>query len=453
MRRLFQLFREAGHELYLVGGAVRDHLRGYPLETLPDLDFATSALPAESARILRQAGLPVFTMGSRFGTVGTILDGEDGRREVQVTTYRGEVYANGSRKPRVTFGKDLEADLARLDFSINAMALTVDRRLMDPYGGQHDLEQKILRTVGEPRVIFHEDPLRMLRAARFVATLGMRPEPELGEAVREQAAEILTVSRERWLMETNRLLEGPWVERALTFLADTGLLAHLLPEVQAMVEFVATQGRYHHKALWPHTLAVVEQAPARAAVRWAALLHDAGKVTTRSVDGAGEVHFYGHEAVGAGLVDDVAQRFRFSRPLWDRVRTLVLFHQRPALYEGGWTDAAIRRLVRDAGAAFRDLLDLSRADVTSHRPGVKEGVLERLAQLEARAAEISHQDGQGPLLPPGIGRAIMAHLGIGQGPRVGAVKARLEQAVLDGDLPRSGPVECYLGYLDQHPQS
>jgi poly(A) polymerase len=151
-------------------------------------------------------------------------------------------------------------------------------------------------------------------------------------------------------------------------------------------------------------------------------------------------------------VDEVAQRFRFSRPLWDRVRTLVLFHQRPALYEGGWTDAAIRRLVRDAGAAFRDLLDLSRADVTSHRPGVKEGVLERLEDLEARAAEISRQDGRGPLLPPGIGRVIMAHLGVGQGPQVGAVKARLEQAVLDGDLPRSGPVECYLGYLDQHPQ-
>jgi poly(A) polymerase len=219
-----------------------------------------------------------------------------------------------------------------------------------------------------------------------------------------------------------------------------------------MVEFVATQGRYHHKALWPHTLAVVAQAPARAALRWAALLHDAGKVTTRSVDGAGEVHFYGHEAVGAGLVDDVAQRFRFSRPLWERVRTLVLFHQRPALYEGGWTDAAIRRLVRDTGAAFRDLLDLSRADVTSHRPGVKEGALERLAEFEARAAEISRRDGEGPLLPPGIGRAIMAHLGIGPGPRVGAVKARLEQAVLDGELPRSGPAEGYLGYLDQHPQ-
>ena len=451
MQHLFQLFRGAGHELYLVGGAVRDHLRGYPLEGLQDLDFATSALPAESARILRQAGLPVFTVGSRFGTVGTILDGESGRCEVQVTTYRGEVYANGSRKPRVTFGKDLEADLARRDFSINAMALTVDRRLMDPYGGQHDLEQRILRTVGEPHVIFHEDPLRMLRAARFVAALGMRPEPELGEAVREQAAEILTVSRERWLMETNRLLEGEWVEAALTFLADTGLLAHLLPEVQAMVEFVATQGRYHHKALWPHTLAVVGQAPARAAVRWAALLHDAGKVTTRSVDGAGEVHFYGHEAVGAGLVDDVAQRFRFSRPLWDRVRTLVLFHQRPALYEGGWTDAAIRRLVRDAGAAFRDLLDLSRADVTSHRPGVKEGVLERLAQLDARAAEIGRLDGQGPLLPPGIGRAIMVHFGLRPGMRVGELKSKLEQAVLDGLLPRDASEAEYLAYLDRIP--
>jgi poly(A) polymerase len=253
-------------------------------------------------------------------------------------------------------------------------------------------------------------------------------------------------------METNRLLEGAWVEAGLTLLADTGLLAHMLPEAQAMVEFVATQGRYHHKALWPHTLAVVAQAPTSAAVRWAALLHDAGKVTTRSVDGEGEVHFYGHEAVGAGLVDDVARRFRFSRPLWGRVRTLVQLHQRPALYEGAWTDAAIRRLVRDAGDTFRDLLDLSRADVTSHRPGVKEGVLERLAELETRAAEIVRKDGRGPLLPPGIGRVIMDRLGIGPGPRIGAIKAWLEQAVLDGSLPRSGPIEGYLEYLDRHPQ-
>jgi poly(A) polymerase len=388
-------------------------------------------------------------VGSRFGTVGTILGGDEIRREVQVTTFRGEVYVNGSRKPRVTFGKDLQADLARRDFSINAMAMTADRRLVDPYGGRLDLEQGILRTVGDPRTIFREDPLRTLRAARFIATLGMRPEPEVTESVRELAAEILTVSRERWLLEMNRLLVGPGVESALGFLADTGLLLHLLPEAQAMVEFQASQGRYHHKALWPHTVAVVGQAPPRIAVRWAALLHDAGKVTTRSVDTAGEVHFLGHETAGAFLVDGVARRFRFDRALWQRVRALVLMHQRPALYDGTWTDAAVRRLIRDAGEVLGDLLDLSRADVTSHRPGVREKVLARLSELKARAAELIRLEGEGPLLPTGIGREIMSRLGIEASPQVGRVKGRLEQAVLDGLLPRNGPIEAYAGYLDR----
>ena len=449
MFRLYDLFRRAGQELYLVGGAVRDHLRGIALENLPDLDFATSAPPTESARILREGGLPVFTVGSRFGTVGTILGGDGKRREVQVTTFRGEVYVNGSRKPRVTFGKDLTADLARRDFSINAMAMTADRRLVDPYGGRPDLEQGILRTVGDPRTIFREDPLRTLRAARFISTLGMRPEPEVTEAVRELAAEILTVSRERWLLEMNRLLAGSRVEPALGFLADTGLLPHLLPEAQAMVEFQASQGRYHHKALWPHTVAVVGQAPPRVAVRWAALLHDAGKVTTRSVDAAGEAHFHGHEAIGAVLVDAVARHFRFDRALWHRVRALVLMHQRPALYDGAWTDAAVRRLIRDAGEILEDLLDLSRADVTSHRPGVRDAVLARLAELQARAAELIRLEGEGPLLPTGIGREIMARLGIAAGPEVGQVKGRLEQAVLDGLLPRNGPIGAYAEYLDR----
>jgi poly(A) polymerase len=449
MHRLFELFKQAGQELYLVGGAVRDHLRGAALEELLDLDFATSAPPTESARILRQAGLPVFTVGSRFGTVGTILDGEGVRREVQVTTFRGEIYVNGSRKPRVTFGKNLRDDLARRDFSINAMAMTAEGDLVDPYGGRRDLDQKLLRTVGDPRTIFREDPLRTLRAARFVATLGMQPEPDLVAAACELAPEILTVSRERWLMEMNRLLVGPTVEAALGFLADTGLLKSLLPEAQAMLEFKAGQGKYHHKALWPHTLAVVAQAPPRVPVRWAALLHDAGKVTTRSVDAAGDVHFFGHESAAAALVDEVARRFRFDRALWQRVRGLVAMHQRPALYEGVWTDAAIRRLIREAGEALQDLLDLSRADVTSHRPGVREGALARLRELEVRAAELIRLDGQGPLLPKGIGRAIMTRLRIGEGPRVGEVKAQLEQAVLDGLLPRNAPVDAYIEHLDR----
>jgi len=451
LTQLYELFQAAGHELYLVGGAVRDHLLGAPLERLPDLDFATSAAPSESVRILRRAAYPVFTVGSRFGTVGTVLTDQRLRREIQITTYRGEVYTNGSRKPQVTFGRDLESDLARRDFSINAMAMTADRRLIDPYGGEHDLARRILRTVGEPATIFREDPLRMLRAARFIATLAMRPEAELVETVRGLADEILIVSRERWLMEMNKLLVGQAVEAALGFLADSDLLARLLPEAQAMVEFKAHQGRFHHKALWPHTLAVVAQAPTRVAVRWAALLHDAGKVSTRSVDGTGEVHFFGHEQVGAALAEGVAQRFRFDRALAQRVYSLVQMHQRPSLYDEGWTDGAVRRLMRNAGEALEDLLDLSQADVTSHRPGVRDGVLRRIAELRTRAAGIAAADGQGPLLPGGIGGAIMARYGIPPGPKVGELKSRLEQAVLDGLLPRDAPPEIYLTYLQSQP--
>jgi len=447
--RLYQLFQDTGHELYLVGGAVRDHRRGVRIEDLCDLDFATSALPADSARILRRAGLSVFTVGSRFGTVGTILEDGSARREIQITTYRGEVYANGSRKPRVTFGKGLEEDLARRDFSINAMAMAADGRLIDPHGGEKDLARGVLRTIGDPRVIFREDPLRMLRAARFIATLAMRPEPDLVAVVRELAREILTVSPERWLMEMTKILVGAAAADGLTFLADTGVLAHLWPAGQAMVEFRSDQGRYHHKALWPHTLGVVSQSAPRIAVRWAALLHDAGKVTTRSVDAAGDVHFYGHEAVGAGVADEAARRFRFDRALHQRVRTLVLLHQRPALYDGTWTDGAVRRLIRDTGDALEDLLDLSRADVTSHRPGVRDAVLVRLGELQTRTADIVLKDGREPLLPKGIGQAIMAHFGIAAGPRVGELKSRLEQAVLDGHLSRSASTEEYLAFLDR----
>jgi poly(A) polymerase len=447
--RLFKLFQRAGHDLYLVGGAVRDHLDGTPLAALTDLDFATSAVPKESARILRGGGLPVFMVGSRFGTVGTVVEEEGHRREIQVTTYRGEVYADGSRKPKVTFGTDLVTDLARRDFSINAMAMSGDGTLIDPHGGRADLEARRLRTVGEPHVIFREDPLRTLRAARFIASLGFTPDESLVAGARDLAAEILLVSRERWLLEMNKLLVGEYVETALGFLAVTGLLRHLIPAVERMVEFKADQGRYHHKALWPHTVAVVAQSPPRTAVRWAALLHDAGKVTTRSVDTAGDVHFFGHEAVGAAIVDETARRFRLDQALHRRVRTLVMLHQRPALYDPTWTDGAVRRLVRDAGEAFQDLLDLSRADVTSHRPGVREGVLARLAELEARAAELARQDGEAPLLPKGIGNAIMQHLGVPPGPKVGELRDRLEQAVLDGLLPRDAPPEVYLEYLDR----
>lgn len=452
MEGLFEIFGKAGKQLYLVGGAVRDLVRGIAVAELEDLDFATDARPEETAAILRKSGLPAIGVGRAFGTIGTLLRDAGRVRPVQITTFRAEVYANGSRRPRVTYGESLEADLGRRDFSINAMAMDVRHRLIDPYGGQADLEMRFLRVVGDPPVIFREDPLRMLRAARFIATLGMVPDPTIIEATRAMAAEILVMAPERWLQEMNRLLVGPAVEDGLIFLADSGLLHHLLPEAQAMVDFVPEMGRYHHKALWPHTLQVVMQAPARVAVRWAALLHDAGKVYTRTVDAGGEVHFFGHEEVGADLALAVARRFRFDLALTRRLRALVAMHQRPTSYTPSWTDGAVRRFAREAGEILEDLLDLNRADITSHHPARRGAILARHAELRHRiAACAAAEAARVPLLPAGIGRAIMQHFGLPPGPAIGRMKARLEEAILDGRLGRNRPPDEYLAYLDGAP--
>ena len=316
MERLFKIFERAGRELFLVGGAVRDLVMGASLGSLTDLDFATDARPEETAAILRRARLPVFEVGAAFGTVGTLLPANGApRREIQITTYRvKETYRRGSRHPEVVFGRSLEADLARRDFSMNAMALDRAGAILDPHGGRADIAARRLRVVGEPRDILAEDPLRMLRAARFMAHFGFAPDAELRAATGELAGAILEVSHERWLMEMNKLLMGRWVGEALEFLRETGLLAHLLPEAAALAGL--EPGEMHrHKDLWAHTRGVVAQIEARPALRWAALLHDAGKIHTRTLDERGRVRFHGHEVVGADLVSAVAERFRFDREL------------------------------------------------------------------------------------------------------------------------------------------
>ncbi len=448
MERLFEIFGHARRELFLVGGAVRDLVMGARPSDLTDLDFATDARPAETAAILRRARLPVFEVGAAFGTVGTVLSANGApRREIQITTYRvKETYQPGSRHPEVVFGRSLEADLARRDFSMNAMALDRAWTVVDPYGGRADIAARRLRVVGDPFDILAEDPLRLLRAARFIARFGFAPHADLRAAAAALAPAILTVSHERWLMEMNKLLAGRWAAEALEFLAATGLLAQILPEVAALAG-LDHEAAHRHKALWAHTRQVVAQAAARPAVRWAALLHDAGKAHTRTVDERGRVHFFGHEAVGADMVDLIAGRFRFDRALRERVRFLVLHHQRPNQYVPDWTDAAIRRFGRDVGPHLEDLLALSRADVTSQRPGVRADGLRRVDELAARLQELAEREGQGPLLPKGLGRAIMERFGLPEGPGVGSLKARLERAVLDGALPRYADYAVYLDYL------
>src|SRR5262245_928580 len=303
-RRLAEAFAANGETLYLVGGVVRDTLLGIQVST--ELDFATSALPATTQTALTDAGAAsMYLVGERFGTVGATFAGLDEDFQVEITTFRREVYPDTSRFPEVAFGATLTDDLARRDFTMNAVAIDAASGLIiDPWGGESDIAHAVVRAVGEPSERFEEDPLRLLRAARFVSQLGFRLDWRTERAMGERAESLSRISRERILAELNRLLVGEYADHALEILRRTGLLRVALPELDPLLSEADSNiaGRLgREKDLWEHTIRVVQRSPQRLAVRWAAILHDAAKPLTRTVDVHGEVHFFGHEHVGAQL--------------------------------------------------------------------------------------------------------------------------------------------------------
>ncbi len=446
--QLKSAFRSAGKPLYLVGGAVRDQLRGIAPK---DHDYATAATPPETKDILRKAGLPVIPLGEAFGTIATLLPdpaqpGE--RRQVEITTFRtAESYQKGSRKPQVSFGHSIELDLKRRDFTINAMALDDAGTLVDPFGGAAHLAQKLIVTPSPAAEIFAEDPLRMLRAARFISQLEFEPAPEVSQAVQARAGDILTVSRERWKQELDKLLIGPSSGKALAFLAQHRLLSFLLPELHAMLLMTGkSQGRYHSKDIWEHTLKVVEGAPRRGPVRWAALLHDVAKPQTRTED-EGEVHFLQHAELGAEMFDGIGERLRFGREERKRVRFLIQAHLRPNLYKKDWSDSAVRRLAEDAGDYLEDLLALSKADITSSNPNRVAAGIANVTALGDRVEGLRQEQAHAPKLPPGLGNLIAAELQVPFGPELGVLRDSLLEAIREGKLESNQPPEVYIAYL------
>ncbi|HET7093641.1 MAG TPA: RNA nucleotidyltransferase, partial [Thermomicrobiales bacterium] len=304
--RLGERFAAAGETLYLVGGIVRDLLLGRDLPA--DLDFTTSAAPEVSQRLTNAAGADsIYLVGERFGTVGAVFGGAPDRVLVEITTYRREHYPDATRFPVVRFEASLIDDLSRRDFTINAIAAdALTGEIVDPFGGEADIALGVLRAVGNPDERFAEDPLRLLRAARFVAQLGFRLDWETEAAMARHAADLRRISRERIYAELTKLLVGPFADYGLDALRRAGLLAEAIPELAPLSEEAELdlRGRMNReKDLWEHTLRVVDKAPARPIVRWAALLHDAAKPHTRSVSPDGQIHFFGHERVGAGLAE------------------------------------------------------------------------------------------------------------------------------------------------------
>jgi poly(A) polymerase len=449
---IFRLFRECGEELYLVGGYVRDRLLGVKTD---DLDFATSAKPEVTKRLLETAGFRTIPIGMEYGTVAAVIGSSP--LELQVTTYRcSESYQKGSRHPDVIFGGSLEEDLKRRDFTINAIAMDENSRIIDPLGGQRDLRDSIIRTPLSPEETFREDPLRMLRAFRFACHLGFNIEENTLDAIGKEHSRILDISRERWKMEMDSLLtaeDGDQVARVLQMMKVTGILQEMIPPFKKMfIQDGMSQGKAHCGDIWEHTLGVVKNTAARnKCLRWAALLHDVGKAACRSVDENEKVHYYGHEKTGSILAGEIADGFRFSKRERKCLSILVKNHMRPVLYSSEWSDRAVRKLAAETGEHLDILLDLASADIASHAGTYALEGAERMADLRKRLRAVG-QDTRRRVLPKELGAVLVKSVCRDSPSDAGVILSNLEELVLDGTLPEMASPGVYLDYLAGHPE-
>ena len=465
-----EAFREAGHELYLVGGYVRDRLLG---GAHPDIDATTDARPREIKRLLGPRADHLWTVGERFGTIGSTVGGY----AVEVTTYRTDLYTQGSRHPEVRFGDSLEEDLARRDFTINAVAAdALTGEVLDPFEGRRDLQSGIIRAVGDPLERMRDDPLRMLRAVRFQTTLSGPERPfamtrDLEEAITENAQWLESISAERKRDEFEKILISENVASGLRALVRLGLMPFIVPEFMETVD-VEQEAEFHHKDVFEHTLIVVSSVEADPILRKAAFFHDIGKPrtlvyehrctycgakSTRKTPEVGEcevcggrtvpkkVHFYGHENVGAAIARRAMQRLAYPRDDIDAVAHLVANHMRPMSYATGrdpWSDAAVRRFVRDTYLARGDrelanvdmLLKLARADITGSAPRRRRIAEESWRSLKGRVDEVRVEDAVEKLESPLSGNDLMRQFDRGPGRWIKVLKDYLQNEVVEGRL-------------------
>jgi len=442
LRRVGGRFADAGWEIALVGGPVRDALVGR-LSFETDLDFTTNAQPEQIVELLEGWAEAVWDVGIRFGTVGARIDG----REVEITTYRSESYDAESRKPEVAFGNNLADDLARRDFTMNAMAVTLpSMEFVDLFDGIVDLAARRIRTPGTAQSSFDDDPLRMMRAARFASQLDATVDADVVDAMSAQAERISIVSAERVREEFSKIVMSDHPRVGLTLLVDTGIADIVLPELPLLR--LEADEHHHHKDVYEHTLTVLEQAITLESVheptcepdltlRLAALLHDIGKPKTRKFEDGGRVSFHHHEVVGARMTKKRMRELRFPNDLTDDVAKLVELHLRFHGYgTGEWTDSAVRRYVRDAGDQLVRLHKLTRADSTTRNRKRAQALQSAYNDLEQRIERLSEEEELAAMRPDLDGAKIMEVLGIPPGPLVGEaynflLGLRLDRGPLD----------------------
>ena len=443
LRDLGRLFADAGHQLYLVGGSVRDALIGR-LST--DLDFTTDARPDRIQRIVGPWADALWDTGIEFGTVGA----GKGEHRIEITTFRADSYDKVSRNPEVRFGDRLDDDLLRRDFKVNAMAVAITPEgpgeFLDPLRGLADLRNRVIDTPAAPEVSFGDDPLRMLRAARFVSQLGFTVAPRVRAAMTAMAAELGRITAERVAVELDKTLLGADPLAGVDLMVQTGLGGVVLPEVGEMR--MAIDEHHQHKDVYQHSLTVLRQAidlessggvqgPPDLVLRWAALLHDIGKPATRRHEPDGGVSFHHHEVVGAKMVGKRMRALKYSKQMVDDVSQLVYLHLRFHGYgDGKWTDSAVRRYVTDAGPLLPRLHKLVRADCTTRNARRAARLQANYDDLENRIAELSAAEDLQRVRPDLNGDEIMAILGIPAGPQVGQAWRYLKELRLD-----RGPLE------------
>ncbi|HUR78891.1 MAG TPA: CCA tRNA nucleotidyltransferase [Acidimicrobiales bacterium] len=426
---LAERFADAGKNLYLVGGVVRDAIVNR-LDEADDLDFTTDALPDETEKLLSGWADAVWTQGKRFGTIGAKKRG----RSYEITTHRAEAYHPDSRKPDVKFSTQVEADLARRDFTVNAMALKLPgTEVIDPFNGLVDLAAGRLRTPLSPEESFSDDPLRMLRAARFIADYQLVPDDAVVDAVKSMAGRLAIVSAERVRDELNKLLVVQDPSAGLWFVAQTGLAEQFLPELPAMA--VEQDPIHRHKDVLAHTVAVVGNTKPDLVLRMAALLHDIGKPATRQFGPKG-VSFHHHEVVGGRMARKRLTALRWPTDELEQVVKLVELHLRFHTYAMGWTDSAIRRYVRDAGPLLERLNALTRADCTTRNEAKAKRLSNRMDTLEHEIERLRTQEELDAIRPDLDGGQIMEHLGIRPSRAVGEALAFLLELRLE-----NGPLE------------
>ncbi|WP_298323383.1 CCA tRNA nucleotidyltransferase [Haloactinopolyspora sp.] len=450
-------FEAAGHQLALVGGSVRDAL----LDRLGhDLDFTTSAHPDETKRLLSGWADAVWDVGRAFGTIG----GRKGEFQIEITTYRSDIYDRDSRKPEVSYGDSIHDDLIRRDFTINAMAVTLPGHdFIDPYGGLGDLSRRTIRTPGTPQQSFSDDPLRMMRAARFAAQLDFDVAPDVVTAMSDMADRITIVSAERIRDELTKLLLSPRPRAGLTLLVDTGLADHVLPELPALR--LEIDEHHRHKDVYEHSLTVLEQAidlehrlpdgGPDLVIRLAALLHDIGKPKTRRFEPGGGVSFYHHDVVGAKMAKKRLTALRYPSSVVQSVTELTALHLRFHGYGGGdWTDSAVRRYVRDAGDELERLHILTRADCTTRNKRKAQALQRAYDDLEQRIERLQAEEELAAIRPDLDGDQIMQILGIPPGPVVGRARKHMLDIRLDrGPLDEDEAREELLRWWAEQPES